>query len=75
MNKRSKTRINAFITAEAVPKRLKGSDAMAQPQGRSIIKLVDDVGEATAVGMYWSLKSGNTFPAGGVSAADRHTSG
>ena len=65
MNKRSKTRIDAFITAEAAPKRLKGSEAIALQQGRSIIKLVNDDGEATAAGTYWALKSGQQLPDGG----------
>ncbi len=65
MNKRSKARIDEFISSEASPKRLKGSEAVALQQGRSIIKLVTDDGEATAAGNYWSLKSGQPLPDGG----------
>ncbi len=65
MNKRSKTRVDAFIATATAPMRLKGSDAVALQQGRSIIKLVDDEGEATAAGKYWSRQSGTALPAGG----------
>ena len=65
MNKRSRIRIDAFIAAEAAPKRLKGSDAIALQQGKSIIKIVGDDGEATAAGTYWSRRSGTPLPVGG----------
>ena len=66
MNKTSKTRIDSLISGGVAPTRLKGSDAMGlRGAGRSIIKLVNDDGDATAVGKYWSLKSGEPLPAGG----------
>ncbi len=65
MNRASKLRIDAMITANVVPQRLKGSEGIALKQGRSIVKLVTDEGESTSAGDYWAAQAGQVLPAGG----------
>ena len=65
MDKRSKAKVDQFITAAAVPKRLKGSEAIALQDGGRRIKLVDDEGKPTQAGRYWSLRTGDDLPTGG----------
>ena len=65
MDKRSKAKVDQFITSGTAPKRLKGSEAIALQTGKSIVKLVDDEGEPTLPGRYWSQRTGEDLPAGG----------
>ncbi len=65
MNKASKTRINEMIAANTLPQRLKGSEGIALKIGKRIVKLVNDEGESTAAGSYWSAQTGQELPVGG----------
>ena len=65
MDKRSKAKIDQFITTGTVPKGLKGSEAIALHAGRSIVKIVDDEGRSTRPGRYWSQRTGEDLPLGG----------
>ena len=65
MNKRSKAKFDRFIATSTVPKRLKGSEAIALHAGRSIVKIVDDEGRSTRPGRYWSHRTGEDLSLGG----------
>ena len=65
MDKRSKVKVDKFISEGIVPKRFKGSEAIALQNGNRRIKVVDDEGIATPAGLYWSLRTGDDLPMGG----------
>ncbi len=65
MDRRSKVKVDKFISDASVPKRLKGSESIALQDGRRRIRLVDDEGRATQAGLYWSLRTGQDLPMGG----------
>jgi hypothetical protein len=65
MDKRSKVKVDKFISDAVAPKRLKGSESIALQDGRRRIRLVDDEGRATQAGLYWSVRTGEDLPLGG----------
>ncbi len=64
-SKATKLKIASLVAAGVQPGKLKSSDTIALVQGRTRIVLVDQAGDPTASGRYWSEQTNLELPAGG----------
>jgi hypothetical protein len=63
--KSTKTRIEGLVALGVEPAKLKSNDSIALVQGRTRIILIDQAGDATAAGKYWSTHTNLELPQGG----------